>query len=82
MDTLLGMFSERIVDFVKMDVEGAEKELLKTAEDWAHKVRCIKVEIHPPYSVAECLADFSSLGMLAELTHQTSPLAVTARWPG
>lgn len=49
-------------DFVKMDVEGAEKELLKTAAHWASRVRCLKVEVHSPYTIEECAEDLARLG--------------------
>jgi FkbM family methyltransferase len=50
------------VDFVKLDVEGAEAQILRTNTEWAAAVRCIKVEPHPPYSSADCEADLRRLG--------------------
>ena len=46
------------VDFVKMDVEGAERELLKEPESWIGDIRCMKVEVHEPYTVKQCIDDF------------------------
>lgn len=56
-----------VVDYVKMDVEGAERELLRRDTDWAANVRCIKVEVHEPYTVEQCVADLESLGFHARV---------------
>lgn len=55
------------VDYVKMDVEGAERELLRRNTGWAGSVRSIKVEVHEPYTVDECLADLAALGFDARI---------------
>jgi hypothetical protein len=49
-----------------MDVEGAERELLRVGTAWVREVGCIKVEVHPPYNLAECGADLESLGFSVE----------------
>jgi hypothetical protein len=81
MNTLLRMFREQPIDFVKMDIEGAERELLKAGGEWTQNVRCVKVEIHPPYSLSECLNDFQRLGMRAVVERSGGPASVTACWP-
>lgn len=50
MRTLLGLFGSAPVDFVKMDVEGTEWDLLEDGEEWAPLVRHLLVELHnaPP----------------------------------
>lgn len=58
--TLLAPFDT--VDFLKVDIEGGEREVLKVNGGWADRVRAIHVEIHPPYSVAECEEDLHALG--------------------
>jgi FkbM family methyltransferase len=50
------------VDFLKMNVEGAERELLTTQTEWASRVRCIHVEPHEPYDAAACASDLERLG--------------------
>ncbi|MCA1707418.1 MAG: FkbM family methyltransferase [Actinobacteria bacterium] len=50
------------IDFLKMDVEGAEREILRGNTEWAEQVRCVKVEVHEPYTVAECREDLTALG--------------------
>jgi FkbM family methyltransferase len=53
------------IDYVKMDVEGAERELLERNTGWAERVRAIKVEVHDPYTVERCIADLHALGFRA-----------------
>lgn len=53
------------VDFVKMDVEGAEAELLTRETGWAERVRAISVEVHEPYTVDACLRDLRELDFAA-----------------
>lgn len=51
-----------IVDYAKIDVEGAERTLLREDAGWAQRVRTVKVEVHDPYTVEECEADLRALG--------------------
>lgn len=53
------------VSYVKMDVEGAERELLTRNTDWAGEVGCIKVEVHGDYTVDDCARDLERLGFRA-----------------
>ena len=55
------------IDFVKMDVEGAEAKLLSKPGEWIRKVRDIKVEVHEPYSIAQCLTDLDAAGFDARV---------------
>jgi FkbM family methyltransferase len=52
------------VDFVKIDVEGAERAILGHNTGWAGRVRAIKVEAHPPYGRDECERDLRRLGFV------------------
>lgn len=49
-------------DYVKMDIEGAERDVLRTATAWSADVGMIKVEVHDPYTVEDCAADLARLG--------------------
>jgi FkbM family methyltransferase len=60
---LLDSLAEPVVDFVKMDVEGTEAKLLDGAEAWLAHIRCLKVEIHEPYTVEQCLSRLEGQGM-------------------
>jgi len=64
LDTLLERTGGPI-QFVKMDIEGAEREVLGRNTDWASEVGCIKVEVHGDYTVDECARDLERLGFAA-----------------
>jgi FkbM family methyltransferase len=49
-------------DYVKMDIEGAEREVLSRSVDWADSIRCLSVEVHAPYTVDACRRDLRRLG--------------------
>ena len=53
------------IDYVKMDIEGAERLVLRQNTGWAPRVRCINVEVHDPYTVQDCVADLRALGFEA-----------------
>lgn len=65
LDTLLARTDTPCIDYVKMDIEGAEARVLKENTSWAERTRSIKVEVHDPYSVEECVSDLSRLGFVA-----------------
>lgn len=71
--TLLDRLGWERADFVKMDIEGAEREVLRRNTGWAWRVRSLKVETHVGYSREECRDDLSALGFRA---------AFDARHPG
>jgi FkbM family methyltransferase len=64
LNSLAGRTDEPI-DYVKMDVEGAERELLEHHTEWAERVRAIKVEVHAPYTLESCIDDLRALGFEA-----------------
>jgi hypothetical protein len=63
--------NDESIDYVKMDIEGAEREVLRSNTEWAERVRCIKVEVHHGYSKDDCIADLQRLGFQAypDATH-------------
>jgi FkbM family methyltransferase len=63
LNTLLARHAPGVrVDYLKMDVEGAECALLRENAEWAHRVECINVEVHHPYGTDECERDLRALG--------------------
>jgi hypothetical protein len=48
MSTLFEEMHVEAADVVKMDIEGAEKEVFETG-DWLKKVRCLMIELHDRY---------------------------------
>lgn len=69
----------RTVDYVKMDIEGAEARVLRERTEWAEAVRTIKVEVHPPYTVADCARDLEALGFATRPDQQHSGAVVGVR---
>ena len=41
-------FNIESVDYLKMDIEGAEAELMKGDTSWLEHVRAINIEVHSP----------------------------------
>lgn len=50
------------LDYLKMNIEGAEAELLRTAHEWAGSVRAMRVELHQPYGLEQCRSDLERAG--------------------
>ena len=66
LDALLDSLApNQTVDYLKVDIEGGERELFRVGGRWSERVRVLKVEVHEPYSVTECIADLSRLGFSA-----------------
>lgn len=66
LSTLLNEYCQpyQAIDYLKMDIEGAERTVLRTNTDWAERVRCIKVELHE-YAIEDCISDLQHLGFEA-----------------
>jgi FkbM family methyltransferase len=63
LDSLLASSpADERIDYVKMDIEGSERFVLRDNTKWAAAVRCIQVEVHPPYTVQRCVQDLIRLG--------------------
>jgi FkbM family methyltransferase len=60
--SLNSLFGDHVIDFVKMDIEGAELECLTTDTQWTSNVRAITVEVHPPWTMAAALDQLRQLG--------------------
>lgn len=67
------------VDYVKMDIEGAEARVLTEGTGWAPAVRTIKVEVHPPYTVERCARDLEALGFATRRDRRHSWAVVGVR---
>ena len=53
---------DAVVDYAKIDIEGAERELLREETGWTERVRTMNVEVHEPYTAEECSEDLRALG--------------------
>ena len=69
----LGGLLERVkvgaIDLLKCDIEGSEAELFKDCAAWIGRVRHIVIEIHPPYTLGEFLADLRRNGSDFRIDH-------------
>jgi FkbM family methyltransferase len=45
-ENIMNQFQINIIDVLKIDVEGAEKEIFSTSDNWINKVRFISIELH------------------------------------
>jgi hypothetical protein len=80
MESLLARLPPAIdVDYAKMDIEGAEREVLRSGQSWAPRVRAIKVEIHPPYTAQACEDDLRALGFETQIEHRRCTYVVGTR---
>lgn len=67
------------ISYVKMDIEGAERDVLRSATEWATRVKCIKVEVHPPYSAEECFHDLRRLGFRVGVDSRNRQIVIGQR---
>lgn len=54
LNTICEQFGLKSVDYVKMDIEGAEAEVLQKGTDWLTRVRSLSVEVHSPATMEDC----------------------------
>ncbi len=47
-NSIIDILDSPLVDYVKLDIEGAEKEVLTRNNSWIGKIGCINAEIHDP----------------------------------
>lgn len=61
-DKILSENQIQEVDLLKVDIEGAEKELFSKNKEWLHKVRNIIIELHHPYETENLENDLKDFG--------------------
>lgn len=76
--SLFEAYDIRKVDFLKMDIEGAEAEVLHDVSEWGRSVREIGVEIHPPASYEHSRTLLEASGFSCEASSRR-PGALIAR---
>lgn len=69
------------VDYLKIDIEGAERRILGEDTDWAADVRSLKVELHGDYTVGQCEADLRHLGFVTRPDQDYSACVIGVRTP-
>ena len=77
--TLLEQLSVEKVDFMKMDIEGAEAEILTPTASWLKRVAALKIEIHPPMTFDTCKAVLQANGFGVTRDTQHSSCLVATR---
>jgi FkbM family methyltransferase len=84
LDTLLAVTlpDDTEVDFMKLNVEGAERELFRAGGEWPSRVRTLRVETHPPYTPTDCVADLIRLGFSAKATGDDLWVNCVTAWAG
>ena len=65
-DEILKSIAGNRIDFVKMDIEGAEKEVLTRNNEWLSNVGALNIEIHDGDFLAPALKELRHRGFIAE----------------
>lgn len=65
LDNIVEVYELEKIDYIKLDVEGAEKDILQLGGKWVDMTSYIKVEVHEEYYVSQCIADLNLLGFAA-----------------
>jgi FkbM family methyltransferase len=72
--------TEQTIDLLKCDIEGAERQLFGQCESWIGRVATIAIELHPPYSVEDLMADLRRAGahfvIAGKMREKTYPLVL------
>jgi FkbM family methyltransferase len=69
-DEIFRQFDITHVDYLKIDIEGAEAEVFRGQMGWARQVRSLGVEIHPPATYEQCQEVLSREGLVCERHHR------------
>ncbi len=57
------------IDLLKMDIEGAEKEVLQDAAQWISKVQMMVIELHGDYTETHLQRDIEPYGFVVSKAH-------------
>jgi FkbM family methyltransferase len=74
--------ADPVIDFLKCDVQGAEQAIFADCASWIHRVRNMIVEVHPPYTGDQLIADLQKAGWTwrRHTAHKTDNLWVLFFW--
>lgn len=76
LDKFIGSIEK--IDFIKFDIEGAERYVFESGGDWPKKTKCLTVELHDGYTKGEAAEDLSKLGFPNIREHKRHPYALVA----
>ena len=77
----INLFGEKHVDFIKLDIEGAENEVLTKNNDWLDSVGCMNIEIHDKdfFETAFRVLEKFGFTVKKDTNHWSSVLATRTR---
>jgi FkbM family methyltransferase len=80
--SLLDEWNVDQVDYVKMDIEGAEGVVFRGPSAWLKRIRSLKIEVHPPVTWEECARILEREGFRCRRDgrHADSLIAVRRDW--
>jgi FkbM family methyltransferase len=74
---------DQIIDLLKCDIEGAEKELFADCRAWIGRVDAIVIELHAPYTLADLLAALKKAGadfeIVSHMNRKSCPVVMLRR---
>lgn len=74
---------DQIVDLLKCDIEGAERELFADCGAWIGQVDAIVIELHQPYGRADLLAALKKAGadfqIVSQMNRKSNPVIMLRR---
>jgi FkbM family methyltransferase len=78
LDSLFEELGLEHVDFVKMDIEGAESVVFSGSLKWLECVQALKIEVHPPMTLMACqqVLELHGFSCRADEHHDHSLIAV------
>lgn len=75
LDSLFDEHGLTAIDYVKMDIEGAEAEVLGSSLKWTERVKALKIELHKPATYEFCSDALGRVGFKCSPdTHRTNTL--------
>ena len=80
-DTLMQEASIDWIDFMKMDIEGAEHEVLHPEAPWLQRTGALNLEVHAPATLETCTEILSRAGFVCERSdwHKSALLATRVK---
>jgi len=82
-ETLADHAKGQIIDLLKCDIEGAEKELFADCHAWIGQVEAIVIELHAPYTLADLQAALKNAGadfdIVSQMNRKACPVVMLRR---
>jgi hypothetical protein len=72
MDAVVAELGSETVDFLKCDIEGAEREVFEAAGDWLAGIGVMSVECHSPFAPEELVDLLRARELSVDVLHRES----------